>query len=305
FIMIGIIIASVVGCNSGDGKKKVDLNDRVSDSELRSLSVQQDEDVLVFGFQLRRSPQEEARQYVTFLKYLERSTDYKFALHFTMEDGRIVDDLGKGVVQFAAVGAGSYLLAQEKYGVVLMARGLNTQGRAEYRSVIVVAPHSPIQQIEDLRGKRFAFGSVVSTRGHLIPRISLFQHGMTLKDLASHEYTGSHRNCAEAVVKGYVDAGGMQDVLGMELEDAGIVRIIYTSEYYPSSGIAANKDVPTEVLEKVKEALLDFQPNGRDSVGLYNWDKTEMPKGFVEAHDEDYMELSIRARKLGIIGDDK
>ncbi|MEA3297361.1 MAG: hypothetical protein U9R56_05805, partial [candidate division Zixibacteria bacterium] len=56
FIMIGIIIASVVGCNSGDGKKKVDLNDRVSDSELRSLSVQQDTDVLVFGFQLRRSP---------------------------------------------------------------------------------------------------------------------------------------------------------------------------------------------------------------------------------------------------------
>ena len=34
----------------------------------------------------------------------------------------------------------------------------------------------------------------------------------------------------------------------------GLVRISHASKFYPSSGIAANKDVPTETLEKVRKA---------------------------------------------------
>ncbi len=73
--------------------------------------------------------------------------------------------------------------------------------------------------------------------------------------------------------------------MGGELAKKGLVRILHTSRYYPSSGIAANKDVQKEVLAKVKQALIDFQPKGHDADGLYNWNKTEMPYGFVEAAD--------------------
>ena len=294
--LAGILLA---GCLPRHDATAIDLDDQVSDAELRELAPETDADALHFGFDLRASPQEDARQYLPFLRYLEEATGYPFELRFTPQDGQIVDELGMGVVQFAAIGAGSYLQARAKYGVVPLVRGLNAQGRAEYRSVIVVAPDSFVQTIEDLRGKRFAFGSITSTQGHLIPRIVLFQHGLTLDDLAAYEYTGSHHNCANAVTSGRFCAGGMQDTMGEALAAAGLLRIIYTSQYYPSSGIAANEDVPPEVLAQVREALLDFDPLGRHATGLYHWDRTEMPNGFIEARDEDYAELLEWAVRLG------
>lgn len=302
--LVGVVIF-LANSLPREGRKEIDLDDRVNDAELRELAVQADTDALRFGFDLRASPKEDARQYLPFLHYLEQITDYSFELRFTPKDGQIVDDLGTGVVQFAAIGAGSYLQANAKYGVIPLVRGLNAQGRAEYRSVIVVAPDSSIQTVEDLRGKRFAFGSATSTQGHLIPRIILLQHGLTLDDLAVYEYTGSHRNCANAVTAGRFDACGMQDTMGEELAAAGLLRIIYTSQYYPSSGIAANKNVRPEVLDKVRQALLDFDPQGRDAPDLYHWDSTEMPNGFIEAEEEDYTELLEWAIKLGYLVEEK
>ena len=93
----------------------------------------------------------------------------------------------------------------------------------------------------------------------------------------------------------------MQDSIAKRMAIDGLVRILFTSKYYPSSGIAANKDVPSVVLEKVKRALLDFDPLGRDKEGLYAWHKTEMPKGFQTALPSDYVELRNWLDRLGLM----
>ncbi|NOQ23654.1 MAG: phosphate/phosphite/phosphonate ABC transporter substrate-binding protein [Candidatus Aegiribacteria sp.] len=294
----------ITGCSNREDHLEIDLDDRVEGSEVRVNSASSDADVLRIGFDLRSNPQEDARQYLPFLEYLEKATGYTFELVFTPGNDRIVDDLGTGAVQFAFIGAGSYIQVHSKYGVVPLVHGLNAQGEARYQSVIIVPPDSPIRDIEDLRGRRFAFGSVTSTQGHLIPRIILAEHGLILDDLAAYEYTGSHQNCANAVSAGQFDAGGMQDILGMELAADGLVHIIYTSRHYPSSGIAANIDVPAEILEKVQQALLDFDPQGRDSSNLYHWNMTEMPNGFVKAEEDDYADLLEWALVLGFFSDE-
>ncbi len=312
FIGIAVIFATFayIALTSGffgttSNRRNVDLTKGINQEEIGRMETRQDADVFVFGFDIRRSIQEDARQYIPFLKYLEKQTGFRFQLHFTPKDTKIVDEFGSGVVQFAAIGSDSYIQAQKKYGVVPIVRGLNFFGKAEYQSVIFTAPDSRIQKIDDVRGKRFAFGSITSTQGHLIPRIILAQNGITLEDLASYGWTGSHSNCANAVAKGDFDVGGMQDVLGRELADAGIIRIIFTSKYYPSSGIAANKDVSPDVIARVKQALIDFDPKGRHADGLYDWDKTEMPNGFIETRDEDYAELRQWSEKLGLMGTPK
>jgi phosphonate transport system substrate-binding protein len=296
--MIEMIIS---GCNKDEERKRIDFKDCISDTELRVLAPNDGAEVFRFGFELRASPEEDARQYIPFLEYLMEATGYRFVLRFTPKDRDIVDILGTGEVQLAAVGALTYLQTHSKYGAIPITRGLNLAGKAEYQSVIFVAPGSTIQKIEDLRGKRFAFGSFTSTQGHLIPRIILAEHGLSLEDLAVYKYTGSHRSCADAVLSGCFDVGGMQDAMGKELADAGLIRIIYTSRRYPSSCIAACSDVPPEVLNAVKQALLDFQPQGCDEADLYNWHRTEMPNGFIEARDEDYEELREWSREFGLL----
>ncbi len=303
--LLALICAlALAACDSGPNTE-YDLDERLSESQLPQEPEQERQQVLLFGFDRRASPLEDARQYLPFLSYLEKTTGYGFKLRFMAKDDNIVDALGKNRVQFASIGAESFLRAQARYGAVPLVRGVNHLGKAEYQSVFVVRPDSPIRRIEDIRGRRMAFGSVTSTQGHLIPRIVLTEHDIGMDELASYDFTGSHYNCADAVVSGAFDVCGMQDTMARSMAEQGLVRIIFTSDYYPSSGIAANKDVPKVVLEKVKQALLDFQPQGKDGAELYNWEKTEMPLGFVAASKDDYTELKHWSMRLGFLkGDD-
>lgn len=280
--------------------EEISLTNRLSENEVNHRLQQTNADIIWFGFDLRSSFREDARQYLPFITYLSDATGLKFEIYIVPGKEHVVDALGSGRIQFAALGAGSYLLAHEKYSVLPLVRGLNSENRAEYRSVIVVRHDGPIRTIGDLRGAHFAFGNVTSTQGHIIPGIVLAKYGIRLSELRSYEYTGSHHNCANAVLTGRADACGMQDTMGIELEKAGLVRIIHTSGYYPSSGICANKGVSPEILSRVKKALLDFDPKGRHAAGLYHWDRTEMPNGFVPAADGDYAELRAWAERLGV-----
>ena len=293
------------GCDLSQDNTTHDLNQRISDEEIlqnpRQLRHVHDTGVIRIGFDLRSSPQEDARQYLPFLNYLESKTGYKFKIHFTHKNSNIIDDLGNGKVHFAFIGATSFIEAQNRYDVKPLVRGINQKGRAEYRSFFVVKPDSKIKMIHDIKGKRLAFGDKTSTQGHLIPRVIMEEHNLRLSDLADYDYTGSHQNCANAVISGKFDVCAMQDTMAFDLEEQGLVRIFYKSEYYPSSGVAVNKDVANDVVEKVKQAMIDFEPKGRHKENLYNWDRTEMPNGFVEALPGDYKKLREWSIKLGFI----
>lgn len=291
-----------VACDRDQKTVFIDLEDKVSETELMQHKHDKKPGrTLTFGFDLRASPQEDARQYLPFLKYLENSTGYHFKLRFTPKNNSIVDELGQNIIQLAAIGADSYIEAYEKYQAICLVRGVNDQGKAEYRSVIVIHPDSKIKSIADLKGKRMAFGDINSTQGHLIPRIVLTQHHMSLNDFSYLEYTGSHLNCVNSVISKKSDACGMQDTMAKEMAGQGLVRILYTSDYYPSSGITISKNLPADVIAKIKQALLAFDPEGKHKQGLYNWNKTEMPKGFVEANTQDYAELRKWSIRLGLL----
>ncbi len=300
-LLIFQMLLLLAGCDNQSETKIIDFNTVVSENEHSKSLEQKNRKQFIFGFDPRRSLKDDMQQYTPFIQYLEETTGYHFKLRITPGGAHISDELGKGTIHFGAIGAGSFIKANEKYDIVPLVRGLNKQGKAEYQSCIIVATNSPINKIEDIRGKRFAFGDIASTQGHLIPRIILAEHGITLNDLASHGWTGSHYKCANSVIAGEFDAGGIQDTLGLELKNDGLVRVIYTSQYYPSSGVAVNKNVPSVVTVKVKEALLAFDPKGRHKHMLFEWDKTEMPNGFVEAKVEDYTELSDWAKEFDLI----
>ena len=201
-------LALLAACEPHTYEAIAEGDKHLSDSELAELSSTSSPalQVFYFGFDLRASPQEDAHQYIPFLEYLGQATGYQFKLRFTPQNDDIIHQLGSNQVQFAAIGAVSFLKAAQQYPVTPLVRGINHQGRAEYRSYIVVRPNSKINSVYDLTQKKFAFGSTTSTQGHLIPRIMLSQHGIKLGDLSYYEYTGSHQQCADAVISRRFDA---------------------------------------------------------------------------------------------------
>lgn len=110
-----LLLLLVGGCERDLGHEQINLSERIKDEELPQLSPDKSPGVLLFGFDLRNNPQEDARQYLPFLKYLEKSTGYQIELRFSPKESRIVDDLGTGAVQFAAIWAGSYIESHAKY----------------------------------------------------------------------------------------------------------------------------------------------------------------------------------------------
>lgn len=276
-------------------------NERLSDEQLAHLPAPLPKG-FVFSFDPRSSPQEDARQYQPLLDYLNRRTGYTFTLRFTPRDNSLAEELRQGQIHLAAAGAVTYLqAAAQEPRVTPLVRGKNSNGEVFYRAAIVVRPESPIHTVADLRGHSLAFGATDSTQGHLIPRIMLAQNGIRLDQLASHAYTGSHQNCADAVISHYFDACGMQDTLAERLAREGRLRIVQYSGYYPSSGIIAGPLLPAEARDKIRQALIDFDPIGRDRPGLYHWERTEMPTGFSAADTREYEELKQRLTELDLL----
>lgn len=300
--LLAATLAAVLlaGCDRKPEQERLDLSGRPGETAKVEKTLGDGERVYIFGFDPRRTMEEDVRQFGSLLNYLEEATGLQFKLRYSPKASNIVDDLGRGRIDFAAIGAGSYIPARDQYGVIPLARGVNAAGKSEYQSIIVTLPKSPLQTIADLRGKRLALGAVTSTQGHVIPRIVLAEHGLGLQDLLDYEYMGSHYNCAMAVVNGRFDACGMQDTLARELVAAGKLRILQVSAYYPSSCLAANKEVAPEALAKVQKALLDMEPKGRHATVLVDWDRSEMANGFVAARNEDYAELRRWSYQLGI-----
>lgn len=127
--------------------------------------------------------------------------------------GNIAENIGKGIVYFAAVGAGMYISAGEFYPVIPLVRGVMSNGKSAYRPVIFTSIDSDIKTVRDIRGKRFVFGGFTSTQGRLIPRIILIQNGISLGDLQDYGWTGSHGETANSVTKGGYDVVGTRGLL--------------------------------------------------------------------------------------------
>jgi len=298
--LMPLIILSFFGCDSSDSAavEKVSNTEVVSSSELEQKNYQREQNTYYFGFDPRNSPQKDIAQYIPLMSYLEKQTGLKFKLHFTSKTSSTVEDIGKDTTQFALMGAMGFLKAQRLFGAKIIVRGLNKEGESKYRSFFVTSVDS---KISDIKGHSFAFGNIDSTQGNLIPKIELKKKGIKLKSLHGFGYTGSHQECAEAVISHIYEICSMQDQLAQKLSKEGLVKIIYKSSWYPSSGVVAGSSVSKDVVDKVKKALLDFDPQGKNKKGLYDWENTEMPLGFSNVKAEDYYDLEFWAIKLGLL----
>jgi phosphonate transport system substrate-binding protein len=154
----------------------------------------------------------------------------------------------------------AYILAREKCGADMTLVSVTRVG-TQYWGVVVTRADSPIQKIEDLKGKRFAWVDPGSTSGYLFPRMILADHNMKPDDLGQQTFGGGHDKVGLAILNGQVDAGAMgKDSIprlnsiypNAEKE----LRIVEESPAIPNDGVAFRKGLPADIIKKTREALL-------------------------------------------------
>ncbi|MBL7048347.1 MAG: phosphate/phosphite/phosphonate ABC transporter substrate-binding protein [Nitrospira sp.] len=298
-IVFAVVLSITAGCSPDEKPKKVSLYAKSEAGAHRLHSPKPN--TLWFGFDLRLGPKEEISIYSPFLKYLESSTGNRFRIKFTKDYEDTVGNLGNGSTHFAALGTLSYVIGEKKYGIKYLVSGVNREGDARYHAMIVVPPDSDIQTIADIAGRCFAFGSNMSTQGHLIPRKMLEDGGVTLDRLKKYFYAGSHSNAVKAILNRECDAAGLQDTLANRLAAEGKLRIIKISEPYPSSVIAYNNSIDAAIVQTVRKALLEFEPQGRNKDQMYDWDRTEMPLGFTGISELELQKVRVLAERYDLL----
>jgi phosphonate transport system substrate-binding protein len=257
-----------------------------------------------FGLCPKYNPRIMYQLYQPFIDYLSENTPYQFEIKLSRVYQETIDRLGRGEVMISSCGPVSYIQAREKYGVTPVVRALNRDGNPFYRGIIIVRKDSPVQTLSDLKGKSFAFGQALSTAGHIVPQYHLIQQGVYPGDLKRYVYLRHHDSVVHAVLKGEFDAGAVKDVVAYKYEKEGL-RFIFTTDQIPTVLITSRPDVPNDLIESVRDVLLELDPkNPLHQQKMASWDE-EFKYGFARVSDSDYDTIRTIFKMVSIEGDMK
>ncbi|MGF3227291.1 putative selenate ABC transporter substrate-binding protein [Facklamia sp. P12932] len=176
---------------------------------------------------------------------------------------------------------------------------------AEFKSYFIKQKGSEIEELEDLKGQSFAFGSESSTSGHLMPRYFLSEVGINPEEVFDGEpvYSGSHDKTIALVEAGTVKAGAVnqqyweQAIEKGEVNEDKVESFFITPDYYDYNWTVGDVDAKfgEGTKEKIKEVLLNVRPQDSEVLELLSTDK------FIETKNENYDRIEKVAKDLGLI----
>jgi phosphonate transport system substrate-binding protein len=226
-------------------------------------------------------PAEMVKRLTPLAKYLSKQTGLNVEFRASPNLGSAVDELGNNTTQIAYFTPAAYMEAHTKYGVIPLVKPLN-KGKGTFTLMIGVATNSPIKTVQDLRGKKFAFGD---KKAVLQPAV-VENSGIKLEEFASYAYLNHYDNIAKAIINGDFDAGILKDTIAERFQSQGI-RIIHTSLPLPNYLFAVNKNLPKKNIAKLKKAMLALKDDSEEHKAIlaslekgYNGFETSSDKDF-------------------------
>jgi len=213
--------------------------------------------------------------------YLTQELGRPVRLQLSPDLSKAASDVAAGNVDISYLTPIAYVKAHAAGGVHLLAKTV-TKGRDAFRLMLVVRADSPIRTIQDLAGKRFAFGDEAA----LLQRAVVVNAGIRLEQLAAYRFLGHYDNIARGVANGDFDAGILKDTTAFQWEKKGL-RTIYASPELPPYNIAAGRQVKEPLRRAIQAALLRLNaanPEHRAVIKAMD----ENYDGFAPASDADY-----------------
>ncbi|MBE9503857.1 MAG: phosphate/phosphite/phosphonate ABC transporter substrate-binding protein [Proteobacteria bacterium] len=246
-------------------------------------------DTVLFGVIPKDNPRIAFEKLQPLMDYLSEKTPYDFELVLQKTYDDTVIALGEGEINMAFLGPLTYLHAKNDYKAISLLKSITGKGESFYRSVIVTKKNSPIKQLSDLKGKSFAFASLKSTSGNLIPRYLLAEHGIHLRELKNFNNFNYHDSVVKWVLKGIYDAGAVRESVAEKYLPLGL-EIIARSGPIPTGPLVISPQTSYTIVETIKTALLDMNKTEYGQKVLQNIDP-EFMGGFTEADDFDYAHI--------------
>ncbi len=187
----------------------------------------------------------------------------------------------------------------------------SSMGETPYKSVFVTrADRDDINNLEDLKGKTFAFVDPASSSGYMYPKTKLIQAlDLDPEQLENPDYffktitySGKHDSSIMGVVMGDYDAatialGTIQPMIDGELFAEEDIKIIGETDIIPNACYVVRGTLPQSLKDKIKEFYLQYEDTQYFETFYGSPDIR-----FSEAKDSDYQMVEDMIKLLKIEG---
>ncbi|MDA8424219.1 MAG: phosphate/phosphite/phosphonate ABC transporter substrate-binding protein [Nitrospiraceae bacterium] len=271
------------------------LNQEISSMTVGKGQRDVSDGALLMGVIPLDAPAEMHRRFTPLADYLSRALGRRVELSLAVDFAQTLADLEEGATHLAYLTPTTYLEAHKKFGAVLLVKALRN-GVPYTHSTIVARAGGGISSVEEIKGKRFAFGDKMSTSSYLMPRAMLADAGIGLGDLKDYVFLGHHDAVAEAVLAGEYDAGGLRESTAKLFEGRGLA-VIKTSVEIPEFNICVSKTLDRPTADRIKQALQALDRRDADQARLLTMIDPDYT-GFADATDSDYETIRTIVEKL-------
>jgi phosphonate transport system substrate-binding protein len=195
--------------------------------------------------------------------YLEKTLGKKVELIVTTDYSSMIEAMRNGRLELAYFGPLSYVLCKSKCEVEPFA-ALMKDGRTTYQSVVIANAAAGIGSVEEIKGKRMAYGDPASTSSHLIPKSILAEKGLLVKQQYEEHFVGNHDAVAKNVEQGNAQAGGLskpifESLLERKIIDPAKVKVLAESRPFPQYPWTMRSDLDAELKNRIKAAFLELK----------------------------------------------
>jgi phosphonate transport system substrate-binding protein len=175
---------------------------------------------------------------------------------------------------------------------------------AKFTSKFITADPN-VKSLADLKGKTFAFGSVSSTSGSLMPRYFMLKNDNIKPEtyFSRVAYSGAHDATVAWVQAGKADAGVLNASVWQKLVDAGKVdtdkvKVFATTPTYYDYNWTVRGNMDAGLKTKIKQAFLDLDPANPEHKAILD---LQAASRFIETSPDNYKGTEEAAREAGLL----
>ncbi len=248
-------------------------------------------DTLVFAYTPVEDPAVYKEVWAGFIDHMEKTTGKKVAFFPVDSNAAQLEAMRAGRLHVAGFNTGSTPLAVNTVGFVPFTIMAAEDGSFGYEMEIITHVDSEIEEVEQIKGRQLAFTSQTSNSGFKAPSALLkSEFEMEADKDYKTAFSGKHDNSILGVQnKDYEAAAVANSVKGRMCArgaaDCNQLRVLYTSQTFPTTSYGYVYNLDPELAEKVKEAFFTF-----------DWEGSSLKKEFGKNGEAQFLPITYKEK---------
>ncbi|UVL25215.1 putative selenate ABC transporter substrate-binding protein [Pseudomonas donghuensis] len=247
------------------------------------------------------APTELLRKFKPLGEYLEQKLGMKVEFVPVADYPAVVESLVANKLDMAWLGGFTFVQVHLKDPTATPL--VQREQDAKFTSKFITA-NPDVKSLADLKGKTFAFGSISSTSGSLMPRYFMLKDGIKPETYFSRvAYSGAHDATAAWVQAGKADGGVLNASVWEKLVasgkvDTNKVKVFATTPSYFDYNWTVRGSLDPALKDKIKQAFLDLDPAKPADKAILD---LQAASRFIETSPDNYKGIEEAARAAELL----